>query len=217
MTPRNPNGLVRVARLCISRLLIASAVAWVGNDAAATTVARPTVAVVVAKISPDRVRRTAVKRKAPTKVLTTKPASAPSPTRSTLRSSASTPSVEPTSTESTQTLGPSETSSAPAPAFDLLPPPPPPPPPPTVDHRKHAGNYRCDHGRTFRIADVPDQTNVILLSWQGTQHRLERVHSNSGAERFEAPATGLVWILIPAKAMLLNANQGRPLANECRL
>ena len=88
---------------------------------------------------------------------------------------------------------------------------------PKVDHRKHAGNYSCDHGRTIRIADVPGQTDVILLTWQGKQHRLERVLSNSGAERFEELATGLVWILIPGKAMLLSTNQGRALANECHL
>jgi hypothetical protein len=55
------------------------------------------------------------------------------------------------------------------------------------------------------------------LTWQGAQHRLERVYSNSGAERFEELATGLVWILIPGKAMLLSTNQGRALANECHL
>jgi hypothetical protein len=69
----------------------------------------------------------------------------------------------------------------------------------------------------IRVEDVADQTDVILLTWQGTQHRLERVHSNSGAERFEELSTGLVWILIPGKAMLLSTSQGRALANECHL
>jgi hypothetical protein len=69
----------------------------------------------------------------------------------------------------------------------------------------------------MRIEAVADQPDVILMTWQGTQHRLERVHSNSGAERFEELSTGLVWILIPGKAMLLSTSQGRALANECHL
>jgi len=69
----------------------------------------------------------------------------------------------------------------------------------------------------IRVEDVANQTDIILLTWQGTQHRLNRVHSNSGAERFEELSTGMVWILIPGKAMLLSTIQGRVLANDCHL
>jgi len=203
MSTAKTHGLVRVACLWMSALLIATGTgcAWRGaanvpmTGQATAPMTTPTNAPTTA---PEPVRQSAGApalpaigaagaasiKTPPSAALSVPPSSPPVP-----RNSASSPSDTPA-------LAPSL---------------------PKVDHKRHAGNYRCDHGRTIRIADVPDQLDVILLTWQGTQHRLERVRSNSGAERFEELATGLVWILIPGKAMLLSTNQGRALANECHL
>ena len=196
MTTRNPNGLVRVTSLCIGSLIILNGTgcAWrLSTPAPATVTGTASVAAPSAATSPTTGIRA--------------PASPQASAPPIPRNSESTPGSAPTGTPLTQASKSSDGVAGPPSETAIV--------PPKVDHRKHAGNYRCDHGRTIRIADVPDQTDVILLSWQGSQHRLQRVHSHSGAERFEALATGLVWIVIPGKAMLLSTNQGRPLANEC--
>ncbi len=43
------------------------------------------------------------------------------------------------------------------------------------------------------------------------------VSTTTGAVRLEDKASGLVWIQIPAKSMLLNSKQGLQLANECKV
>ena len=208
-TPKT-NGLVRVVSLCLGVLLIISGTGCAWRGAALAPMTGPATAPSPAPITkPEPLRQSAGAPVPASSGSTSAPVSSPPVPRN----STSAPSSAPTSTQSTEPPVPAGTAGAPPSVSALSVPPP----IPKVDHKRHAGNYRCDHGRTIRIADVPGQTDVILLTWQGTQHRLERVHSNSGAERFEELATGLVWILIPGKAMLLSTNQGRALANECHL
>jgi hypothetical protein len=211
MITRNPNSLVRVASLCVSALLIidGTGCAWRRSNPAPVTdsTTSPGAAPGVALLSALVTAPAPVSQGGAPLPPTRGPNNAPLSGPPIPRNSDSTPSGAPTGTQSTQVLIPAETAAAPTPVTAL--------PPPKIDHRKHAGDYHCDHGRSIRIEAVADQTDVILLTWQGTQHRFVRVHSNSGAERFEELSTGLVWILIPDKAMLLSTNQGRALANEC--
>jgi len=47
-------------------------------------------------------------------------------------------------------------------------------------------------------------------------NKLTRVSTTTGANRFENRKTGLVWIGIPAKGILLDSKKGQQLANECK-
>ncbi len=62
----------------------------------------------------------------------------------------------------------------------------------------------------------PQTDNAIDLRWQGQLYRLLRVRTSTGANRFEDLGSGLVWISIQSKAMLLNSKLGEPVANECK-
>ena len=74
----------------------------------------------------------------------------------------------------------------------------------------------CELGQRMGMRGDQTLDNAIELIWQGQRHNLQRVATSTGANRFEDSASGLVWIGIPAKGMLLDGRHGKPLANECR-
>lgn len=76
--------------------------------------------------------------------------------------------------------------------------------------------YACELGNQLTVFMNKGDDKHIALKWGKRLHRLERVETSTGAERFENRRYGLVWIGIPAKSMLLDSKNGRQLANECR-
>ena len=76
--------------------------------------------------------------------------------------------------------------------------------------------FKCELGNQVTIYTNPSDDTHIALRWKKRVHRLDRVGTSTGANRFENRHYGLVWIGIPAKSMLLDSKQGRQLANECK-
>ncbi len=81
----------------------------------------------------------------------------------------------------------------------------------------HAGVYKCELGRSVHVREITTDRRTITLQWSRKDYTLAAVEARTGALRFEDAASGFVWIVIPAKAMLLDTRSGRQLANECRL
>lgn len=79
-----------------------------------------------------------------------------------------------------------------------------------------AVDLRCELGRQVSVAGDVHMDNAIDLNWKGKHYRMQRVSTSTGAQRFEDQGSGLVWISIPSKAMLLDTVRGEPVANECR-
>ena len=77
-------------------------------------------------------------------------------------------------------------------------------------------NYSCEFGNMVTIHRKSNDDKQITVRWHNRLHNLVRVGTTTGADRFEGPRSGLVWIGIPAKGMLLDGNRGQPLANECK-
>ena len=85
-----------------------------------------------------------------------------------------------------------------------------------VDTSGHAStHYTCELGDKLTIHRKPNDDQHITVRWRNRLHNLLRVSTTTGADRFEGPKSGLVWVGIPSKGMLLDAHKGRPLANEC--
>jgi hypothetical protein len=63
---------------------------------------------------------------------------------------------------------------------------------------------------------IGDGQRNIDLKWRGNNYTMLPVTTSTGALRFEDRGSGLVWIQIPAKSMLLNAKLGQQLANDCK-
>ena len=77
-------------------------------------------------------------------------------------------------------------------------------------------DFNCELGNKITIYTNATDDKHIALRWKKRLHRLSRVGTTTGANRFENRLYGLVWIGIPAKGMLLDSKQGRQLANECK-
>lgn len=80
----------------------------------------------------------------------------------------------------------------------------------------NALDLQCAFGRKVSVGGDVRVDSAIDLHWKGKQYRMQRVSTTTGAQRFEDQGSGLVWISIPGKAMLLDSRRGEPVANECR-
>lgn len=76
--------------------------------------------------------------------------------------------------------------------------------------------FDCELGNKVSIYTNATDDEHIALRWKKRIHRLTRVGTTTGAQRFENKLYGLIWIGIPAKSMLLDSKLNRQLANECR-
>jgi len=80
----------------------------------------------------------------------------------------------------------------------------------------HSTAFDCELGNKLTIYRDTNDDQQIALHWNKRMHRMMRVGTTTGAHRFENVKTGLVWIGIPAKGMLLDSKKGKQLANECK-
>lgn len=76
--------------------------------------------------------------------------------------------------------------------------------------------FDCELGNKITIYSDANNDQQIALNWNKRMHRMTRVSTTTGAQRFENAQNGLVWIGIPAKGMLLDSKKGKQLANECK-
>ncbi len=79
-----------------------------------------------------------------------------------------------------------------------------------------ATELACELGNTVTLYKNEGDVDHIALRWKKRLHRLTRVATTTGAQRFENTLYGLVWIGIPAKGILLDSKMNRQLANECK-
>ena len=77
-------------------------------------------------------------------------------------------------------------------------------------------DYNCELGNKVTIYTNISDSSHMALRWKKHLHQMTRVGTSTGASRFENTNSGLVWIGIPAKSMLLDSKLSRQLANECR-
>ena len=77
-------------------------------------------------------------------------------------------------------------------------------------------DYACELNNKVIIYTNDKDDGHIALRWKNHLHRLERVGTTTGAQRFENPKFGLIWIGIPGKGILLDSKLNRQLANECK-
>lgn len=78
------------------------------------------------------------------------------------------------------------------------------------------GVYRCDLNRSVNVSSVSADMQSAVVQFDKKEYRMQAVGARSGALRYEDPKSGLVWLVIATKSMLLDTRQGRQLANDCK-
>lgn len=76
--------------------------------------------------------------------------------------------------------------------------------------------FACEMNNKVAVYRNLMDDSYIILRWQNHLRRMEKVGTTTGARRYESAKTGLVWIGIPSKGILLDSKQNRQLANECK-
>lgn len=79
-----------------------------------------------------------------------------------------------------------------------------------------AGTYLCELNRKVDVRHVAPDLKSAVLHWDRREYTMRAVNTHSGALRYEDAASGLVWLVIVGKSMLLDTKLGRQLANECK-
>lgn len=77
-------------------------------------------------------------------------------------------------------------------------------------------HFNCELGNKITTYTNTGDDKYMAIRWKDKVHRLRRIGTSTGANRFENRKDALVWINIPTKAMLLDSKKGQQLANECR-
>ncbi|GMV03512.1 MAG: hypothetical protein AMXMBFR52_31670 [Burkholderiales bacterium] len=78
------------------------------------------------------------------------------------------------------------------------------------------GVYRCELNRSVNVREVSADLSSAVVQFDKKEYRMQAVGARSGALRYEDPKSGLVWLVISTKSMLLDTKHGRQLANECK-
>lgn len=76
--------------------------------------------------------------------------------------------------------------------------------------------FTCELGTKVTVYQKPEDEANITLRWNKHMHEMSRMGTSSGANRFEESKSGLVWLNLPTKGILLDSHKGQQLANECQ-
>lgn len=79
------------------------------------------------------------------------------------------------------------------------------------------GVYKCELNRSVHVRQVSSDMQSAVLHWDKKDYTMKAVTARTGALRYEDSASGLVWLVIVGKSMLLDTKNGKQLANECRV
>ncbi len=78
------------------------------------------------------------------------------------------------------------------------------------------GDAECEFKQTVTVRAVEGKPGHFELTHKKARYVLISQETTTGAVRLEDPASGLVWIQIPAKSMLLNSKLGQRVVDSCQ-
>lgn len=76
--------------------------------------------------------------------------------------------------------------------------------------------WKCELGNELYIKGDMARDQIITMYWKGKNYQLPRQMTRTGADRYFDQKTGMDLVVIPAKSMLFDRNEGHRLADECQ-
>ncbi|GCB06818.1 hypothetical protein [Ralstonia sp. SET104] len=76
--------------------------------------------------------------------------------------------------------------------------------------------WKCELGNELYLKGDMARDQIITMYWKGKDYQLPRQMTRTGADRYFDQKTGMDLVVIPAKAMLFDRNEGHRLADECQ-
>lgn len=79
------------------------------------------------------------------------------------------------------------------------------------------GLYKCELNRQVDVTEVSADSSTATIQWGKRGYILRAVPARTGALRYEDVDSGLTWLVVVGKSMLLDTRHGKQLANECKV
>lgn len=79
------------------------------------------------------------------------------------------------------------------------------------------GLYKCELNRQVDVTEVAPDSSSATIQWGKRGYVLRAVPARTGALRYEDVDSGLMWLVVVGKSMLLDTKHGKQLANECKV
>jgi hypothetical protein len=83
--------------------------------------------------------------------------------------------------------------------------------------RVMVGTANCDDNDKVQVAPVPGQPGYFKLSFDKNSYVMTPKPTTTGAVRLEDAKSGMVWLQIPSKSMLMNSKLGRRVVDACQM
>jgi len=84
-----------------------------------------------------------------------------------------------------------------------------------VADRVLTGEATCDFDQTVDLQPIAGKLGQFRLSYKKTSYTMIPEETTSGAVRLEDKMSGIVWLQIPSKSMLMNARAGQRMVDGC--
>lgn len=77
------------------------------------------------------------------------------------------------------------------------------------------GESKCEFGNLVQVVEHPSLPGRFLLEFRGIKHVLTPQPTTTGVVRLEDKRSGLVWLQVPIKSMLMDGRRGQRLVDNC--
>lgn len=77
------------------------------------------------------------------------------------------------------------------------------------------GEARCEFGHKVQLQAHPTLRGRFQLMYQGLMHTLTPHPTTTGVIRLENKHSGMVWLQVPVKSMLMDSKKGQRVADNC--
>ena len=77
------------------------------------------------------------------------------------------------------------------------------------------GRADCEYNQTVEVAPVLEKPGLFIVRFKGASYFMVPEETTTGAVRLTEARSGVVWLQIPVKSMLLNTRAGSRYVDRC--